>query len=168
MNLKASFASFSLLVMLLVAGCNPCKKVTCEHGGTCMEGTCGCLPGYEGEFCENMSKNSVAATYTVSETCTGSTDSYSCTVQASATDDLQVEFTNFYNLEGAYGFSSLIYGEFTAENTITIASQTRMNTNGDSFTFSGTATVGENGNLTLNYTVDVNGDSDDCTATFTR
>lgn len=169
MNLKVSFFSFLVLSILLLSSCDPCKKVECNHGGTCIEGTCACSAGYSGEFCETFSKDEVAGSYAVSETCTsGSTDSYSCSIQASTTSDLQVEFTNLYNLEGKYALSTLIYGDFTGENTITIASQTRQSTNGDVFVFSGTADVLENGNVVVSFNVEVNGDTDDCTATFTE
>lgn len=38
---------------------NPCDLITCQNGGTCNNGRCKCPEGYEGEFCEIISRNDI-------------------------------------------------------------------------------------------------------------
>lgn len=52
---------YPLLLCLLIItaiGCNksePCDDVTCFNNGQCLEGTCICPDGFEGEFCQTAS-----------------------------------------------------------------------------------------------------------------
>ena len=34
-----------------------CEPITCQNGGACDQGICGCLSGYEGQFCEIESRS---------------------------------------------------------------------------------------------------------------
>lgn len=40
-----------------------CKGVTCLNGGTCVDGVCDCIDGYEGEKCEILSREKYLGTY---------------------------------------------------------------------------------------------------------
>lgn len=40
-----------------------CKGVVCDNGGTCKDGLCDCLPGYEGNKCEILSRDKYLGTY---------------------------------------------------------------------------------------------------------
>lgn len=58
-NIPFPFSFFSLLPLLLGlwllgSGCQeaPCEMVTCENGGTCIDGTCECIPGFVGDQCQ--------------------------------------------------------------------------------------------------------------------
>jgi len=54
---KLFFASL-LASAVLFTGCpnpdpvNPCESVTCQNGGTCIDGSCYCPSGYTGTNCE--------------------------------------------------------------------------------------------------------------------
>lgn len=56
--IKANYYYLSFLFissLLLVSSCDdPCKDITCENGGICMEGDCECPDGYSGELCEQV------------------------------------------------------------------------------------------------------------------
>lgn len=45
-----------LVLMLLLPACteDKCKGVICQNDGVCVEGSCTCEYGYEGETCESM------------------------------------------------------------------------------------------------------------------
>lgn len=38
--------------MFTMQSCNECRGIDCANGGTCNDGECDCLKGYEGENCE--------------------------------------------------------------------------------------------------------------------
>lgn len=40
-------------LLLAYASCsNPCKEISCQNGGECLEGVCDCAPGWVGENCQ--------------------------------------------------------------------------------------------------------------------
>lgn len=47
-------ASLLTVAILGLSSCqkDPCKKVTCQNGGTCVNGSCQCSLPYEGSSCE--------------------------------------------------------------------------------------------------------------------
>lgn len=52
MNKLLILISVSLFTTLALTSCNDCRKIDCQNGGTCNDGACDCLKGYEGEHCE--------------------------------------------------------------------------------------------------------------------
>ena len=40
---------YHLFVLLFSDGCNP---DSCQNGGTCADGICVCVPGYNGDYCQ--------------------------------------------------------------------------------------------------------------------
>lgn len=48
--------SIFLLLSVMAAGCkkeeDPCEGISCQNGGSCVSGTCNCVNGYTGEFCQ--------------------------------------------------------------------------------------------------------------------
>jgi len=50
-NLKY-FKIIFLLTILALHSCNECKDISCENGGTCIDGECKCPDGYTGINCE--------------------------------------------------------------------------------------------------------------------
>ncbi len=44
-----------------------CKAIVCAYGGTCIDGACKCLPGYEGTSCETVARDKFIGFYNVIE-----------------------------------------------------------------------------------------------------
>ena len=42
-----------------------CKDVTCDNGGACVDGTCECADGYEGETCQTETRAAFFGNYSV-------------------------------------------------------------------------------------------------------
>lgn len=49
---------------------DPCKDVICLHLGACDGGECICPIGYEGDRCEELTRDRFVRTYTGGDTCT--------------------------------------------------------------------------------------------------
>lgn len=141
--------------------CDACKDVTCENGGTCVEGDCDCATGYEGTSCETEKRAKFISGYSVSEVCGPDNFSYPITVSASTTDVSKILISNF----GSYG-ATVTATVDDSGTSITIAEQTVAVTGG-SLTVSGTGTISGDV-LTINYNVADGTTTDNCTKTCTK
>lgn len=58
-----------VLFAAIYTSCNPdkCKAIACAYGGTCNEGSCKCLPGYEGTNCETITRKKFIGLWAVKE-----------------------------------------------------------------------------------------------------
>ena len=97
----AAFGAISAFTAVTFTSCttDKCKSVVCAYGGVCNAGACICQSGYEGTFCETVSRDKFIHTWIVVETGTlSSTASYTVTVQP-GTDNTQTSLViqNFYN-----------------------------------------------------------------------
>lgn len=83
---------------VVYTSCNKdeCKDVVCQNGGTCTEGKCTCVTGYEGTNCETKSRDKFIGTYAGTEICTVGSDSYSVIVSANS-DAIKLTMTGLYN-----------------------------------------------------------------------
>ena len=72
-NIKPIFLSAILSITAFFAviytSCKPdnCKAIACAYGGTCDNGTCKCLPGYEGTNCETITRKKFVGLWSVKE-----------------------------------------------------------------------------------------------------
>lgn len=88
-----------------VDGPNPCANVTCYNGGTCTNGTCSCIPGFEGAKCEINIRDKYMGNWQISEVIKGSsaplninkTKTYTLTVKTSDVSKLALSFNNLSN-----------------------------------------------------------------------
>ena len=91
---------FVFVGVFLTTGCSDkCKKTNCEHNGACVDGTCICANGYEGEDCNTEVRAKFIGTYNVSDNCTITLDA-KYTVNISAVSDsnlFEVQIANFNN-----------------------------------------------------------------------
>ncbi|MDX1906693.1 MAG: calcium-binding EGF-like domain-containing protein [Bacteroidia bacterium] len=82
------------------SACDPCSKVDCQNGGSCVDGTCQCVTGYEGTECETKSRTRFVGSFTVSETCLGApgvTFNNPIIIDTSATAVNLIIIRNLYN-----------------------------------------------------------------------
>ena len=74
------------------------KCVTCANGGLCLNDTCRCLVGYEGNACQTLTRQKYLGTWNVSEQ--GSTSpfsTYSITIQSNSSNPL-INSVSLYTL----------------------------------------------------------------------
>lgn len=52
-------------ILILANGCqqDPCEGVSCQNGGTCMDGSCACPEGFSGSLCEGFDGVQFLGTY---------------------------------------------------------------------------------------------------------
>lgn len=137
-----------------------CDDIDCMNGGLCLDGSCSCPTGYEGETCETKSNAKFIGTYTVTETCGGTNSNpYQVTITAGANaTDVLISNLGDYNctVGGTITFSGLVN-----QAQITINDDkcnTQMNATGSY----------ANGVITMSYTASYVGGTDNCTATLTK
>ena len=171
--MKRNLAYFASIMMLAIGfaftGCNTdaCKDVECGDFGTCLEGDCVCDAGYEGTDCATLSKDKflgtsgAAATYAVSDNCTGSgAATYTVVMSPSSTDDTKVLLADFWEF-----FTNPVEATIDGEK-ITIANQ---DPDSDGYTVEGSGTYASNV-ITFSYSITEvsSGDVDTCTSTWTK
>ena len=138
-----------------------CKDVVCQNGGTCNNGVCSCLVGYEGANCETKSNAKFAGTWAAAETCSGATGNpYQVTITADPATPTKVLINNLGNYNCTVGGTITFDGSVNGAN-ITINDNkcgTQMNATGSY----------NNGIITINYTATYTGGNDNCTVTLTK
>lgn len=153
---------FSLAIVTFYTSCtDPCKDVTCLNAGTCVDGTCNCASGYEGDDCGTEVRAKFKGTWNVSDGCSLSgTASYQVGV-SSGSGIFDVKISNVWN-----SFINSVNATISG-SSISIPNQEPDN---DGFTVSGSGTISSDGNtITWSYTIsDGSGATDVCTATWTK
>ncbi len=86
--MKKFSAVFSLLFLFIlstqITSCtqDKCKGVTCQNGGTCSNGNCNCVTGYEGANCQTKANAKFVGNYTGTSNCDGSVSSETVPIEA--------------------------------------------------------------------------------------
>lgn len=139
------------------------QNVTCLNGGTCDNGSCDCVAGYEGDSCQTLSRVKFLGTYDVSDSCSSSgSATYQITVAASgvSSEHAKVLISNFWDT-----FTNNVQATVNG-NTITIPTQEPDN---DGFTVTGTGTInGTAITVTVNFSVADGTTTDVCQSTWTK
>jgi len=144
---------------------DPCKDVVCQHSGTCASGTCSCPVGYEGKFCDTLSRAKLLKVWTVNQnSCVTATPFPSWQVVAAAgTSDATFTLSNFSHATCPTG-TIIVNCTMTGKNTFTIDAQTVCG-----IQFSGTGNFTSSTQMTVSYTYnDTTGSigSGSCTETY--
>jgi hypothetical protein len=165
--MKKSFLSTLMAGLAVVAftfsSCttDPCKDVTCDNGGECVDGDCVCADGYEGTTCQTEQRAKFLGSFSVNEACNSGNYSYNSDVNTSSVSVSNIVITNF----GDYSVS--VAATVDANGTsVTIANQT-VTISGASATVQGSGQISGN-ILTITYTISSGGVSDTCTMTCTK
>jgi len=152
----------SLVLAILLIGGNlgckkdPCKKVDCKNGGTCVDGACRCNLPWEGNQCEIDARDKFVGAWKGTENCGQPADATTTIVKSTASP-LRIVFDQYY-----YG----VYAELTSSTNITIPSQ-QVTLGQTTITVSGNGVL--NGNtLILNITYSSGGQGITCTSTLNR
>ncbi len=145
---KFGLLLMSLCFLLALSSCeDDCDSVTCQYDGVCNDGVCECEPGFEGEFCEILTRESTTGNFNLSSSCDdGSTPTEEWAVGASASALNEILINNFH--QPAFN----VIATFTGARSFEISEQF-ISSQGVGYTFSGTGTIEENGNLVVEYTV---------------
>ena len=94
-----SIASFVLLSLALVqTSCvkNPCKNIECRNNGTCREGVCSCVSGYEGAFCQSQLSDKFIGTWIGYVRLNGGIDSNVNVIIAPGADSKTISIYNLF------------------------------------------------------------------------
>lgn len=155
----------SLLGLTLISSCKdePCDNVVCQNNGVCMEGVCDCPLGFEGEFCEEFSRQKILGNFDVTSNCVGdSAETNTWAIAASASAFNQVVIVNFHKP------ALDIVATITNPETLEIAEQFIGGV--VSYTIAGSGTIDGDGQLSIQYTVirDVPADTTTCTVDAIR
>ncbi|MCB9233211.1 MAG: hypothetical protein H6581_16260 [Bacteroidia bacterium] len=151
---KLFFATLFTILVILGVGCNPCKNTECLNGGTCVDGTCNCAPGYGGSDCSGNFRDSFVGDYSAVNSCNNTVfGTFTTDITEDATDGSKVIFSNFAAWTSSAGATSMVYGLVTDGEKIQIPSQTISSTITSDATFEGTVTFLNAGELLASYTI---------------
>ncbi len=153
-----------LLAGLFMSSCrNECDDVVCLNNGICINGDCDCPPGFEGEFCEEFSRDKILGNFDVSSNCVGdSAETNTWAIAASASAANEVLINNFHKP------ALNVIATITEQNMIEIKEQSVGGA--ISYTISGTGTIEGRGQLSIEYSAirDVPSDTTNCSVNAIR
>lgn len=134
-----------LLSVLFIASCKdePCDAVICQNNAPCIDGVCDCPPGFEGEFCEEFSRQNILGNFDVTSNCIGDTSvTETWGIAASSAAFNEVLIGNFHKP------ALNVVATISDPNTIEIEEQLIGGS-----AISGSGTIEGEGQLSVQYTV---------------
>ncbi len=146
---RPAYSCIFLLVLAVIfffASCSDkCKKIICYNGAICVDGICGCTPGFEGDDCSLEVREKFLGTYNVSDNCsvTGNAH-YTINIGAVDTSVTRVGIANFNN-----DFGNLVIAVISGNN-IEIPIQSP---DFDGRSVSGAGIFSGGSSITWNYTI---------------
>lgn len=143
-------ATAALGTTLFFASCkeDKCKDVTCNNGGTCIDGSCECATGYEGTKCETAANLKWAGNPYAVVSCQ-TPPNYNTSITASS-DVSKIIITNIANLNLINSNTTTVVAT-VSQSSVTITRQTPTGLVG--LQVEGTGTRSSNGVITMSYTV---------------
>jgi hypothetical protein len=98
--LKATALAICIYSLFMAVGCqDPCKNVPCvQNQGFCVEGTCYCNDGYQGDSCSLGFNAKFVGTYSATDVCDSmGSSSYSVTIAAVAGKPKEASITGLHH-----------------------------------------------------------------------
>lgn len=118
-----------LLVLLFLSACikTNCEDTICLNGGVCVQSSCACLAGYEGEDCSKLWSDKYGGSWQAADNYQKDTaiHNYAITITTPNKDSFVIKnmldsFSNVYCVrEGKYTFN--IISATSADSTLTIS-----------------------------------------------
>jgi hypothetical protein len=97
-NTVISLALFTFFTLFFYSCSDKCKKVLCANEGICIDGVCGCQPGFEGDDCSTKTQTKFLGTYNVADNCSVTGNAlYTVNILADDSNHSQVYISNFNN-----------------------------------------------------------------------
>lgn len=153
------------LAIIFLGSCKdePCDNIICQNDGICKDGLCDCPSGFEGEFCEELSRQKISGNFDVSSSCAGDTsvtDIWAIGASASAVNEVLIG--NFHKP------ALNVIATITELNVIEIKEQ--FIGGSTSYTIYGSGSIEAEGQLSIQYTVirDVPSDTTNCSVNAIR
>lgn len=107
--LAAGMLTFGAFALTTYTSCsksdkNPCENVTCQNGGTCVNGSCNCPDGYEGANCQTASSAKFKGFFEATDDCPlgdreGDALKYDVVINASNSNPVNVTVTGLGNTD---------------------------------------------------------------------
>lgn len=73
---------------------DPCKKVSCQNGGTCVDGNCRCTLPWEGSKCEVDARDKFVGAWRGTGNCSGQPENISTAIVKSSVDGKAIVIEN--------------------------------------------------------------------------
>ena len=141
---------------------DPCETVTCENGGTCIDGTCDCPDGYEGDDCSlEWVTKFLGTNMATQDTCYGDNGNFSVEYNMSITkvSTNEVSTTNL----GAFGGTNVVTMNVVSSNDLSINYTDVLGR-----VFSGNGSISDDV-ITIDYVVEYSDQTrDTCIAIITK
>lgn len=92
---------------------DPCKDIICKNDGVCEEGTCNCLPGFQGEHCEQRWQEKYEGVWAAQDSSDGRFTTFTVTIRPSLTLHTAIVMDSFWTYK-----ANNILVHLTNENTL--------------------------------------------------
>ena len=160
--LLTALLTLGLFCAVLYVSCTkgPCVGISCQYGGTCINGNCTCPTGFTGKYCQNLS---LIGTWSGKDACMPAAAGSS---SIAITFNSYGVFTDTVLINNIGGFGGNIKAPVINGNTITYTNLV-VNPSSVPDTLSGTITLTDSTHFTHTYTLN-KGTTYSCTGSYTK